>query len=82
MFHGIISLNSLLLLLLVNFVSGFSLELMCIRIQIIILRFDVSEKCQAKQQNFYRVETSAKHLSFNDLNPVCILYCKYQVKPH
>ena len=30
MFHGSRSLNSVLLLLLVNFVSGFSLELMCI----------------------------------------------------
>ena len=30
MFHGRISLNSVLLLLLVNFVSGFRLELMCI----------------------------------------------------
>ena len=30
MFHGRISLNSLLLLLLVNFVSGFRLELMCV----------------------------------------------------
>ena len=65
MFHGRISLNSIRLLLLVNFVSGFRLELMYISLSVSIRSMVILKNCEPELTQILFLNCNSLHARLN-----------------